>query len=178
MQHQILARQSAAENDPKFPWTRYIIFVSLITAGMTCPALLWYASVSLAPYVSSHFCPHPYPSWDLPLVSVTNGYSYNQSERRDRHLQYARVLGLSPQYGSYPTPKRNPTMAAPQTRCCPISVRRCICYCLWERRLERNGRFCCSCYQKLYRILGQCPHADLSCIVRTVPGRIQEVCRA
>ncbi|KAG8764793.1 hypothetical protein FRC12_007892 [Ceratobasidium sp. 428] len=49
MQHQILVRQPSTQDDPKFPWVRYIMFISLITAGMTCPALLWYASVSLAP---------------------------------------------------------------------------------------------------------------------------------
>ncbi|KAG9100573.1 hypothetical protein FRC06_003952 [Ceratobasidium sp. 370] len=49
MQHQILIRQPSTREDPKFPWIRYIMFVSLITAGMTCPALLWYASISLAP---------------------------------------------------------------------------------------------------------------------------------
>ncbi|CAE6521749.1 unnamed protein product [Rhizoctonia solani] len=43
---QILAPESTSSS--KFPWTRYIIFVTLLTTGITCPALLWYASVSLA----------------------------------------------------------------------------------------------------------------------------------
>ncbi|CAE7232816.1 unnamed protein product [Rhizoctonia solani] len=46
MQTQILAPQSASSS--KFSWPRYIVFVSLLTIGITCPALLWYASVSLA----------------------------------------------------------------------------------------------------------------------------------
>ncbi|KAH7344644.1 hypothetical protein B0J17DRAFT_636323 [Rhizoctonia solani] len=46
MQSQILDPQSAPSS--KFSWIRYIIFVSLLTAGITCPALMWYASVSLA----------------------------------------------------------------------------------------------------------------------------------
>ncbi|CAE6531764.1 unnamed protein product [Rhizoctonia solani] len=46
MQTQILAPQSAPSS--KFSWARYTIFVSLLTTGITCPALLWYASVSLA----------------------------------------------------------------------------------------------------------------------------------
>lgn len=49
MQRDVLARQPTIPPDSKFPWARYIIFVSLLTAGITCPALLWYASVSLAP---------------------------------------------------------------------------------------------------------------------------------
>ncbi|CAE6470494.1 unnamed protein product [Rhizoctonia solani] len=46
MQTQILAPQSTPSS--KFSWARYTIFVSLLTIGITCPALLWYASVSLA----------------------------------------------------------------------------------------------------------------------------------
>ncbi|CAE6449465.1 unnamed protein product [Rhizoctonia solani] len=46
MQTQILDPQSAPSS--KFSWTRYIIFVALLTTGITCPALMWYASVSLA----------------------------------------------------------------------------------------------------------------------------------
>ncbi|CAE6434053.1 hypothetical protein ACGC1H_001447 [Rhizoctonia solani] len=46
MQTQILAPQSTPSS--KFSWARYAIFVSLLTIGITCPALLWYASVSLA----------------------------------------------------------------------------------------------------------------------------------
>jgi hypothetical protein len=55
MQHQILTRQPGSSSS--FPWLRYAAFVTLLTSGMTCPALLWYASVSLAPYV-----PNPSPS--------------------------------------------------------------------------------------------------------------------
>ncbi|KAG8691099.1 hypothetical protein FRC11_006848, partial [Ceratobasidium sp. 423] len=46
MHKEILAPQSTPGS--KFPWTRYIIFVTLLTTGITCPALMWYASVSLA----------------------------------------------------------------------------------------------------------------------------------
>ncbi|CAE6463421.1 unnamed protein product [Rhizoctonia solani] len=46
MQTQILAPQSTPSS--KFSWARYTVFVTLLTAGITCPALLWYASVSLA----------------------------------------------------------------------------------------------------------------------------------
>ncbi|KAJ1311092.1 hypothetical protein OPQ81_009595 [Rhizoctonia solani] len=46
MHTQILASPSTPSS--KFPWARYIVFVVSLTAGITCPALLWYASVSLA----------------------------------------------------------------------------------------------------------------------------------
>ncbi|CAE6419132.1 unnamed protein product [Rhizoctonia solani] len=46
MHAHILAPQSTPSS--KFPWTRYLVFVSLLTIAVTCPALLWYASVSLA----------------------------------------------------------------------------------------------------------------------------------
>ncbi|KAF8609457.1 hypothetical protein BDV93DRAFT_578241 [Ceratobasidium sp. AG-I] len=79
MQHQILARQSTVQDDPKFPWTRYVVFVSLITAGMTCPALLWYASVSLAPVsdVTAIFNTHAFWAYLLStaLIPPANGTS-------------------------------------------------------------------------------------------------------
>ncbi|KAG8701377.1 hypothetical protein FRC09_005404 [Ceratobasidium sp. 395] len=71
MQHQILVRQPSTQDDPKFPWIRYIIFISLITAGISCPALLWYASVSLAPYVpafSPSYTPHIYVPLKMKLT--------------------------------------------------------------------------------------------------------------
>ncbi|KAF8707691.1 hypothetical protein RHS03_03793, partial [Rhizoctonia solani] len=46
MQIHILAPYSTPGS--KFPWTRYVVFISLLTIGITCPALMWYASVSLA----------------------------------------------------------------------------------------------------------------------------------
>ncbi|KAG9119543.1 hypothetical protein FRC07_005390 [Ceratobasidium sp. 392] len=73
MQHQILVRQPSTQDDPKFPWVRYIIFVSLITAGMTCPALLWYASVSLAPVgdVTAIFNTHAFWAYLLSTVFIS-----------------------------------------------------------------------------------------------------------
>lgn len=77
MQHQILARQSTLQDDVEFPWTRYVVFVSLITAGMTCPALLWYASVSLAPVsdVTAIFNTHAFWAYLLStaLIPPPNG---------------------------------------------------------------------------------------------------------
>ncbi|QRW05219.1 transmembrane protein [Ceratobasidium sp. AG-Ba] len=118
MQHQILLRQPSTREDAEFPWVRYIIFVSLITAGMTCPALLWYASVSLAPVsdVTAIFNTHAFWAY---LLSTALIPPQDGTSRWQLHKLFAVLLAcagvFATVYGSVDDGQNTGVAATPST---------------------------------------------------------------
>ncbi|CAE6521745.1 unnamed protein product [Rhizoctonia solani] len=129
MQTQILAPQPTSSS--KFPWARYIIFVTLFATGINCPSLLWYASVSLASVsdITALFSTHAF--WTYILSTALLPLAHDQPRWRPYNLLAVLLACIGvfiTVYGSADgsSPGSNPRLG------CSLALSAAILYALYQ----------------------------------------------